>query len=79
MIPVTLEPCTGRKIFSTKALLDSRCMGSAINEAYVKEHGLDTRKVKVPIPVYNANGTRNVGGEVTEFVELCLTIGKHRE
>ncbi len=27
----------------------------------------------------NADGTQNAGGSVTEFVELCLTIGEHRE
>ncbi len=54
MIPVTLEPRTGKKILSTRALLDSGCTGSAINQAYVREHGLDTRKVKIPISVYNA-------------------------
>lgn len=61
MISVMLEPCMGQKVLSTKALVDSGCTGSAINHTYVREHGLDTRKVKVPIPVYNADRTKNEG------------------
>ncbi len=29
--------------------------------------------------MYNANGTRNAGGDITEFVELQMTIGGHAE
>ncbi len=54
-------------------------MGSSINSAYVERHGLDTRKAAVPIPVYNTNGTRNQGGNITNFVELKLTIRGHTE
>ncbi len=64
---------------STKALIDSGCTGSAINQAYVEKHQLDTKKALIPIPVYNANGTCNQGRDITEFVELSLTIGEHRE
>ncbi len=62
-----------------KALIDSGCTGSTINQAYVKKHQLDTKKSAVPIPVYNADGTHNQGVDITEFVELSLTIGEHRE
>ncbi len=37
------------------------------------------KKALIPIPVYNANRTRNQGGDITEFVELSLMIGEHRE
>ncbi len=33
----------------------------------------------IPIPVYNADDTRNAGGDITEFVELRMTIGGHTE
>lgn len=29
--------------------------------------------------MYNANGTHNQGGDITEFVELLISIGGHRE
>ncbi len=54
-------------------------MGSTINRAYVLEHQIDTKKVAVPILVYNADRTHIQGGDITEFVELCLTIGEHCE
>ncbi len=78
-IPVTLEPVSSLLKLTTKALIDSGCTGSAINQAYVKKHHLDTKKALIPIPVYNADGTRNQGGDITKFVELSMTIGEHRE
>ncbi len=78
-IPVTIEPVSSLLKLTTKALIDSGCTGSAINQAYVEEHGLDTKKVLIPIPVYNADGTRNQGGDIMEFVELSLTIGEHHK
>lgn len=45
----------------------------------MRKHGIDTKKVLILIPVYNADGTRNQGGDITEFVELQMTIGEHRE
>ncbi len=32
-----------------------------------------------PIPVYNANGTKNQGGAITKYTEICLKIGDHAE
>ncbi len=78
-IPVTIEPVSSLLKLTTKALIDSGCTGSAINQTYVKKHNLDTKKVLIPIPVYNADGTRNQGGDITEFMELSMTIGDHHE
>ncbi len=65
------------KILTTKAPLDSGCIGSAINRAYMQLHQLDTRKAAVPIPMYNTDRTHNKAGNITEFVELRMTIGGH--
>ncbi len=78
-VEVQIDPCTGKQGLTTKALVDSGCMGSSINSTYVQKHGLDTRKAMVSIPIYNADGTRNAGGNITEFIELKLTIGGHSE
>ncbi len=78
-IPVTIKPVSSLLKLGTKALIDSGCTGSAINQAYVEKHNLDTKKALIPIPVYNADGTRNQGGDITEFVELSMMIGGHRE
>ncbi|SJL02936.1 uncharacterized protein ARMOST_06277 [Armillaria ostoyae] len=42
-------------------------------------HALDTQKAAIPIAVYNADGTRNQVGDITEFVEFRMTIGNHSE
>ncbi len=79
MVDVVLNPVTGTKTLSTWGLLDSGCTSSAINRSFVEQHRLETRKILIPIPVYNADGTRNAGGDITEYVETCMTIKGHVE
>ncbi|SJL17387.1 uncharacterized protein ARMOST_20937 [Armillaria ostoyae] len=55
------------------------CTSSAINHAFVKKHELNTVKTAIPIIVYNADGTRNKAGDITEFVEFRMTIRNHSE
>ncbi len=74
-----LNPCTRTQSLTTKALLDSSCTNSTINCAYIDKHRLETRKVMTPIPVYNTNGLWNQDGDITEFVELQMMIGRHSE
>ncbi|SJL18527.1 uncharacterized protein ARMOST_22120 [Armillaria ostoyae] len=57
----------------------SSCTSSAINRTFVRTHQLDTVKTAVPIVVYNADGTRNQAGDITEYVEMRMTIGNHVE
>ncbi|SJL08909.1 uncharacterized protein ARMOST_12283 [Armillaria ostoyae] len=79
MLNVQLATLTNRQVFATKGLVDSGCTSSAINRAFVQEHRLDTVKTAIPIIVYNADGSRNKGGDITEYVEVRLTIGNHEE
>ncbi len=79
LVPLTLNPVTNNATLMTQGLLDSGCTSSAINQSFIEKHQLDTHKVLVPIPVYNANGTRNAGGDITEFIELRMMIGGHAE
>ena len=69
---------TGEQI-SIKALLDSGCTGSCIDEVFMDKHGIETRESPKPIPVYNADGTPNANGMVTRMAQLRLTIGSHSE
>ncbi|SJL00960.1 uncharacterized protein ARMOST_04273 [Armillaria ostoyae] len=78
-LPVQLVTVTGQKNFATKALVDSGCTSSAINRAFVRKHQLDTVKTAVPIIVYNADGTRNQAGDITEYVEMRMSISNHVE
>ncbi len=79
LVHITLHPITGTKILTTKGLLNSGCTSSAINRSFVNEHQLETRKVAVPIPVYNTDGTHNTGRDITDFAELQMMIGGHTE
>ncbi len=79
LVPIILHPVTGTKALNTQGLLDSGCTSSAINKCFVDEHRLETRKTAVPIPIYNADGTRNAGRDITEFAEVQMTIGGHTE
>ncbi len=79
LVDIILNPVAGTKTLSTKGLLDSGCTSSAINRRFVEKHELPTRKINVPIPVYNADGTRNAGGDITEYVETRMTIKGHAE
>ncbi|SJL05370.1 uncharacterized protein ARMOST_08737 [Armillaria ostoyae] len=79
MLNVQLTTLTNRQIFATRGLVDSGCTSSAINRAFVQKHHLDTVKTAIPIIVYNADGSRNKGGDITEYVEVRLTIGNHEE
>jgi hypothetical protein len=69
-IPVHLQTLDSGSIFRLRALLDSGCTGSCIDKGFVKRNDIRTRKVPRPIPVYNADGTLNEGGPITEFVEM---------
>ncbi len=61
LVDIVLNPVTGTKTLSTKGLLDSGCTSSAINRSFIEKHDLPTRRINVPIPVYNTDGTRNAG------------------
>ena len=62
-----------------KALIDSGCTTSAIDKDFVEKNKINTKKVANPMPVYNADGTRNRGGDITDYVELYLDIKGHQE
>ncbi|SJL01029.1 uncharacterized protein ARMOST_04345 [Armillaria ostoyae] len=78
-VAVQLETTDTRRTFSVKALLDSGCMHSVVNSKFVKEHNLNTIKAEFPMPVYNADNTRNEGGDITEYVDMRIRIGDHVE
>ena len=62
-----------------KALIDSGCTGSCINENFVRKHNLNTTKLPKSIPVFNADGSFNIAGRLTHTVQLQVIIGDHKE
>ncbi len=79
VIPVQVETLENITKISTTALVDSRCTSSAINRKFVEQHNILTHATATPIPVYNADGTRNQGGSITKYAEILLKIGDHSE
>ena len=67
-IPIHLQTLDGNQNFRIDALLDSGSTGSCINEKFVKENGIPTRKIARPMPTYNADRTLNSGGSVMAFI-----------
>lgn len=61
------------------ALISSGCTGSVIDAAFVKANGFKEKPLPKPIPVLNADGSRNRAGHVTSYVELVLTVQEHQE
>jgi len=46
---------------------------------FIKENNLDTIQLPFPITCYNADGTTNKNGSVTEVIKMNMTIGDHQE
>ena len=78
-IPIQLTTTTTHKVFATRALVDSGCVGSCIDRDFVEKYDLKIHPTALPIPVYNADGSRNVDGSITGFVTVRLKIGDHAE
>ncbi len=69
-IDVQIEILGNSTKIVTTALVDSGCTSSAINWAFVKKHNIPTHATAAPIPVYNADGTRNQGRSITRYAEI---------
>ncbi len=78
-IDVQIETLENHIKVATTALVDSGCTSSTINRAFVKKHNIPTHATAAPIPVYNADRTRNQGGLITQYTEIRLIVGDHAE
>ena len=65
------------KNLKVKALVDSRCTHTGINEQLVKDKKIQTKKIDFSFEVFNTNETKN--GEVTKVVPLEVEINRHKE
>ena len=65
------------KNLKVKALVDSRCTHTGIDEQLVKDKRIQTKKIDFSFEVFNADGTKN--GEVTKVVPLEVEINRHKE
>ena len=65
------------KNLKVKALVDSGCTHTGIDEQLVKDKRIQTKKIDFSFEVFNADGTKN--GEVTRVVPLEVEINGHKE
>ena len=65
------------KNLKVKALVDSGCTHTGIDEQLVKDKRIQTKKINFSFEVFNADGTKN--GEVTRVVPLGIKINGHKE
>ena len=65
------------KNLKVKALVDSGCTYTGINEQLVKDRRIQTKTIDFSFEVFNTDGTKN--GEVTKVVPLEIEINGHKE
>jgi len=65
------------KELKVKALVDSGCTHTGIDEQLVKDKRIQTKPINFSFKVFNADGTKN--GEVTKVVPLEIKINGHKE
>jgi len=65
------------KNLKIKALVDSRCAHTGIDEQLVKEKRIQTKKIDFSFEVFNTDGTKNE--EVTKVAPLEVEINGHKE
>ena len=66
----------GKKL-KVKALVDSGCTHTGIDEQLVKDKRIQTKPINFSFEVFNADGTKN--GEVTKMMPLKIEINGHKE
>jgi len=65
------------KKLKVKALVDSRCTHTGINDQLVKEKKIQMKPINFSFEVFNADGTKN--GEVTKVAPLEIEINRHKK
>jgi len=65
------------KNLKVKALVDSRCIHTEINEQLVKKKRIQMKPINFSFKVFNVDRTKN--REVTRVVPLEIEINKHKK
>jgi len=75
-VQADIKTRNGRKL-KVKALVDSGCTHTGIDEQLVKEKKIQMKAIDFSFEVFNADGTKN--GEVTRVAPLEVEINGHKE
>jgi hypothetical protein len=79
MLKIGLKTVDTHTFLNLVALLDCGATGLFIDRAYVRRNNITMRKLEHPVPVYNIDGTENVGGTITEEVTMIMSYQGHQE
>ena len=69
-LPVTVIRLDNNSRTDTRALVDSEYTGSYINQQFIINHKILTKRMPFAIPVYNTDGTLNKNGSIKKFATL---------
>ena len=61
-----------QRSFHLKALIDCGSMGSCVDKQFVEENNLTTKRLLMPIPIYNVDRSANTNGPITEVLEIYI-------
>jgi len=73
MIPTHLKTTDTMEETSMEAMVDTGATGDFIDQDFVTQETLLTRKLSQPIPVYNVDGTLNEAGSIRKVVDVIMT------
>ena len=79
-VEIEVEIVNTKERIPVNALIDLGATSLYINKKFVIEKGWKTKKLEGDgIPVYNVDRTLNQNGQITEFVQLQMTIQDHKK
>ena len=73
MVPIHLRTTDTMKESSTECMVDTGATGDFIDQDFVTNNKLPTRKLSEPIPVHNVDGTLNEAGSIRDVVDVIMT------
>ena len=79
LLPVEIRTMDTNKLYSVKALLDSRVTGSFINRDFVHSKGMNTQIFLYNILVFNVDGSPNKAEQISEVINILLYYKTYSE
>jgi len=79
LLPVEIRTMDTSKLYSVKALLDSKATGSFINRDFVHSKGINTQTFLCNILVFNVDGSPNEAGQISEVMDILLHYKTYSE
>ena len=79
LLPVEIRTMDTSKLYSVKALLDSRATRSFINRDFIHSKGINTQTFLCNILVFNVDGSPNEAGQISEVIDILLHYKTYSE